>query len=80
MIKNKKDEIDKMLELEERHNEEMLRLGEEFQNVTQEEYEAHRKFHTTFEEELVNFAKVLVEKKKRGELVILDDDEGIQDD
>lgn len=28
-----------------------------------------------FEEELVNFAKVLSEKKKQGELVVLDDDE-----
>lgn len=64
-----------MLELEERHYEEMLKLGEELQNVSQEKYETHRKFHTTFEEELVNFAKVLSEKKKRGELTILDNEE-----
>lgn len=80
MRKKKKDEIDEMLELEERHYEEILKLGEELQSLTQEEYEAHRKFHTTFEEELVNFAKVLAEKKKRGELVILDDEKNNVDE
>lgn len=70
-----KNEIDEMLGLEEIHYEEMLKLWEKLQNVSQEEYETHRKFHTMFEEELVNFAKVLSEKKKQGELVVLDDEE-----
>ena len=65
MFKNSK----KCKEMNEEEDEFIQKVCKNIENMTDEQYENERKFHTTFEEELANFAVNLAQKKADGDIV-----------